>query len=95
MVPPVKNAAYKLTVCTNRQPPQLLNIFEDVAATAAALFADPMSRNIAANVMTFRYFSGLDVTILVSKSGGRYRLQSDTFQGIWLVLQVRGAVARV
>jgi Bardet-Biedl syndrome 9 protein len=30
VVPPVKNAEYKLTVSTNRDPPQMVDIFQDM-----------------------------------------------------------------
>lgn len=43
-------------------------------------------------VVTLQYHSGQDVTILVSKGGSRYRLQSDCFEAIWLVLHVSGAI---
>lgn len=42
----------------------------------------------AANVMSFQYGTGQTATILVSKNVGRYRVQSDSFEAIWLVLQV-------
>jgi hypothetical protein len=35
------------------------------------------------------------VTILVSKNGGRYRLQGETMQALWLPLQVRGQALAV
>ena len=45
-------------------------------------------RSQVSNVMTFKYARGPAVTILVSKSAGRYRVQSDTFEAMWLVVQV-------
>ena len=41
-----------------------------------------------ANVMSFKYMRGPVVTILVSKSAGRYRIQSDSFEAMWLIVQV-------
>lgn len=38
--------------------------------------------------MSFRYEQGPVVTILVSKTAGRYRLQSDNFEAMWLIVQV-------
>lgn len=35
--------------------------------------------------MSFHFPAGADVTILVSKNAGRYRLQSDAIEAIWLV----------
>jgi hypothetical protein len=40
-------------------------------------------------VLSFQYYSGHDCTILVSKNGGRYRLQSDSLEALWHVLHVR------
>ena len=62
VVPPVKNAGCKVTLETNQPPPQLSSIFEDVVGDA------PPADGGAANVLTFQYFNGMDVTVLVSKS---------------------------
>lgn len=35
--------------------------------------------------MSFQFPTGQDVTVVVSKNGGRYRLQSDTLEAMWLV----------
>jgi len=40
------------------------------------------------NVMSFKYMRGPLVTILISKSAGRYRIQSDSFEAMWLIVQV-------
>ena len=45
-------------------------------------------RSQVSNVMSFRYIQGPVVTILVSKNAGRYRVQSDSFEAMWLVVQV-------
>ena len=39
----------------------------------------------SANVLTFQYYNGEDATILVSKSAGRYRVQSGNLQALWMV----------
>ena len=49
---------------------------------------DFQQRSQFSNVMSFRYVQGPAVTILVSKSAGRYRVQSDSFEAMWLVVQV-------
>ncbi len=41
-----------------------------------------------ANVMSLKYMRGPVVTILVSKSAGRYRIQSDSYEAMWLIVQV-------
>ncbi len=40
--------------------------------------------------MSFQHYSGQDCTILVSKAGGKYRLQSDHIDAMWLSLHVSG-----
>jgi hypothetical protein len=49
---------------------------------------EALGRSQAANMLSFKYPGGQEVTILVSKSGGRYRLQSSCLEAVWLVLQV-------
>jgi len=87
VVPPVKNAAFKLTVAANRTPPQIVTLFEDLISQAGPGTSQSLMNNSAgANVLSVQYYSGQDCTILVSKNGGRYRLQSDNFDAIWLLL---------
>jgi hypothetical protein len=52
------------------------------------MHVEALSRSQGANVMSFAYSSGQVASVLVSKNGGRYRLQSDCFQSMWLVVQV-------
>jgi hypothetical protein len=54
---------------------------------ASPVHTEALSRAQAANVMSFVYPGGQEVTVLVSKSGGRYRLQANSFPAMWLVLQ--------
>ncbi|MEW5301465.1 MAG: hypothetical protein WDW36_004324 [Sanguina aurantia] len=88
LVAPVKSAAFKLTITTNRSPPPLPSLFEDLMAVAPQSLAQSLASGASAGggVVTLQYHSGQEVTILVSKGGGRYRLQSDCFEAIWLVL---------
>lgn len=89
VIPPVKSAEYKITLTANRAPPQLVHIFDDMVSQAVGPAAAALSASAAqgSNVLSFQYFSGADATILVSKTGGRYRIQSDTFEAMWLVAQ--------
>ena len=48
-------------------------------------------RSQFSNVMSFRYMQGPVVTILVSKNAGRYRVRSDSFEAMWLIVQVWSA----
>lgn len=82
-VPPVKVAEYKVTIDTNRPPPTLPELFPDVLAVSPAVSGGP----VGANVLTLRYASGGEATILVSKNAGRYRVQARTFEAIALVAQ--------
>lgn len=84
LVPPVKNAAFKITLDTNRDAPQLVSVFEDIFAASSENY---MEVNANVNVMSFKYFSGQVVTTIVSKNAGRYRIQSDTNGAMWLTLQ--------
>ncbi|MEW5319021.1 MAG: hypothetical protein WDW38_010197 [Sanguina aurantia] len=88
LVAPVKSAAFKLTITTNRSPPPLPSLFEDLMAVAPQSLAQSLASGASAGggVVTLQYHSGQNVTILVSKGGSRYRLQSDCFEAIWLVL---------
>ncbi len=49
---------------------------------------DLQQRSQFSNVMSFKYMHGPVVTILVSKTAGRYRVQSDSFEAMWLIVQV-------
>lgn len=77
-VPPVKAAKYKLTLDTNRPPPVLTSLFEDA-------LGPPIGG--VTNVVTVQFWCGDTVTVIVSKSAGRYRLQSDNFEAMWLLAE--------
>lgn len=77
--------AYKLTIDTNQTPPQLTHLFEEVIAQCIDA-NELLTRFQAGNVMTFQYFNGVDVSIIVSRSGNRYRVQSDVFEAMWLLV---------
>jgi len=80
-IPTVKNPKFKVTIETNRMPPSLSNLFEDVVQ-AHGQVADSQSAGLA---LSLQYHCGLDATILVSKNAGRYRIQSSAFEGLWLL----------
>lgn len=83
VVPPVKNANHKVTLDTNRMPPALTGLFEEVIAQSPS----GAEHTAAGNVISFQYSNGVDVTIIVSKNAGRFRLQSSRFEAIWLILE--------
>jgi len=82
-IPPVKNATYKITLDTNRLPPALPALFDDVLAMSPA--GAEAAQASGGNALTFQCHSGECITILVSKNAGRYRLQSDHFEAIWVL----------
>jgi Bardet-Biedl syndrome 9 protein len=83
VVPPVKSARHKVTLDTNRMPPQLTGLFEEVVMQSPGA----AEHSAAGNVISFQYNNRVDVTIIVSKNAGRFRLQSSRFEAIWLILQ--------
>ncbi|KAG2488148.1 hypothetical protein HYH03_013291 [Edaphochlamys debaryana] len=97
VVPPVKSAEFKVTLSTNRPPPPLGSVFEDALAAAAPGVAQALSggggmtsgggaAGSSASVLSFQFYGGAgEVTILVSKAGGRYRIQSNVLESMWLV----------
>eukprot|EP01029_Cantina_marsupialis_P027768 TRINITY_DN7737_c0_g1_i1.p1 TRINITY_DN7737_c0_g1~~TRINITY_DN7737_c0_g1_i1.p1 ORF type:complete len:875 (+),score=267.96 TRINITY_DN7737_c0_g1_i1:112-2736(+) len=84
LVPPRKNNMFKFTLDTNKNPPLMNRLFEDVFQQAAIVHPSAFSPNTG-NVMTFVYHNGDDVTILASKTGGRYRIQSANLETLWLI----------
>eukprot|EP01002_Notosolenus_urceolatus_P008681 NODE_329_length_2224_cov_23.051494_g260_i0.p1 GENE.NODE_329_length_2224_cov_23.051494_g260_i0~~NODE_329_length_2224_cov_23.051494_g260_i0.p1 ORF type:complete len:663 (-),score=183.01 NODE_329_length_2224_cov_23.051494_g260_i0:73-2061(-) len=73
-----RNVQYKVTLDTNRSPPPLTSLFEDVCIG---------TDGASANILSFQYAGsgGVDATILVSKNANRFRIQSARFDGLWLL----------
>lgn len=86
LVPPLKSNTFKFTLDTNRLPPALPALFDDMFQQPG-LTEDAIQRitSSSANMLSFQYFNGADATILVSKSAGRYRIQSGSLEALWLV----------
>lgn len=84
VVPPLKNCQYMFTLDTNRSPPALTDLFPDLLE--GIINSNAEIARTAANVLTLLFHSSAcDVTILVSKKSGRYRLQSSVFEALNLV----------
>lgn len=79
-------AAYKLVIETNRTPPQITHIFEDILASCPNQ-TEIMARYQSGNFMGFRYHCGTDVGIVASKNGCRYQIQSDKLEAMWLLVE--------
>lgn len=86
LVPPVKSSTFKFTLETNQDPQELTQLFEDMLHQP---FCTPeWAKQIVGggtNVMSFQYYNGVDATILVSKNAGRYRIQSNELEALWMV----------
>ncbi|XP_071592177.1 protein PTHB1 [Heliangelus exortis] len=75
---PSKAASHKLTIDTNKPPVSFLTLFPD--------FVDS-SENDQANALGFQFLTGSKTTLLASKTSQRYRIQSDQFEDLWLIVK--------
>ena len=83
---PVQLSTFKFTLDTNRGPLRIGELFEDMFAQPDVSDEDAARLGAkAAGVLSFRYACGADVTILVSKNAGRYRIQASTLAALWLL----------
>ncbi len=96
--PASKTAAYRFTLDTNKPPVPLTELFDDVilALREIGQNVSDLVGNTESQALGFRMWSSprdsknanaesAVVSILVSKSGGRYRVQSDCLPAIYLV----------
>nr|XP_057909013.1 protein PTHB1 isoform X1 [Doryrhamphus excisus] len=75
---PNKTSNFKITVDTNQPPVDPSTIFPEFAAK---------SEDNDGNSLAFHFLSGGNVTVLASKTSQRYRIQSNTFEDMWLVVK--------
>uniref|UniRef100_A0A3Q3J5M0 Bardet-Biedl syndrome 9 n=1 Tax=Monopterus albus TaxID=43700 RepID=A0A3Q3J5M0_MONAL len=75
---PAKTTKFKITVDTNQPPVDLKSIFPACSAK---------SEDKDGNSLAFQFLSGASVTVLASKTSQRYRIQSDSFEDMWLVVK--------
>ncbi|XP_067456594.1 protein PTHB1 [Thunnus thynnus] len=75
---PTKTTKFKITVDTNQPPVDLNAIFSEFSAK---------SEDKDGNSLAFQFLSGAKVTVLASKTSQRYRIQSDSFEDMWLVVK--------
>uniref|UniRef100_A0A8C5BHZ7 Bardet-Biedl syndrome 9 n=1 Tax=Gadus morhua TaxID=8049 RepID=A0A8C5BHZ7_GADMO len=71
---PAKSATHKITVDTNKPPVNLTAVF-------------PGEPHIDGNSLAVQFLSGARVTVLASKTSQRYRVQSESFEDMWLVIK--------
>ncbi|XP_049901956.1 protein PTHB1 isoform X1 [Epinephelus moara] len=75
---PAKTTKFKITVDTNQPPVNLNAIFPEFSAK---------SEDKDGNSLAFQFLSGAKVTVQASKTSQRYRIQSDHFEDMWLVVK--------
>ncbi|XP_029958833.1 protein PTHB1 isoform X2 [Salarias fasciatus] len=75
---PAKTTKFKITVDTNQPPVDLGSVFKEFSAK---------SEDKDGNTVAFQFLSGAKVTVLASKTSQRYRIQSDAFEDMWLVVK--------
>ncbi|XP_037532484.1 protein PTHB1 [Nematolebias whitei] len=75
---PAKTTKFKVTVDTNQPPVDLSSIFREFSAK---------TEDKDGNSFGFQLLAGARVTILASKTSQRYRIQSDSFEDMWLVVK--------
>nr|CCA23890.1 conserved hypothetical protein [Albugo laibachii Nc14] len=85
LIPPVTASTFKFTLETNQAPCDLSQLFQDIC-TQPLLHREwtlPIT-NAKKSVLSFQCFNGFQTTILVSKNAGRYRIQSDHLEALWI-----------
>ncbi|CEG45305.1 bardet-biedl syndrome parathyroid hormone-responsive b1 [Plasmopara halstedii] len=88
VVPPVKSCNYKFTLETNQEPLELVKLFDEMLHQPNCTpewTSQLLIGNSGTNVLSFQYYNGIDVTILVSKNAGRYRIQSNELEALWMI----------
>jgi len=83
-IQPVKNAAHKIQLDCNRQPPPLQALFASLLEQphVSASFGQTMS-----NLLSVQYVSGTEATVLMSKSTCRFSIQGSEFASLWTLAQ--------
>ena len=85
----------QVTLDSTQSPPSLASLFEDVISSHAG-GAELVSAS--ANALSLQFHCGLDASVLVSKSSGRFRVQSSAFEVIIpsdVIALIKTAVQRV
>lgn len=73
----------KITLCTNKPALKINDIFSDLKEN----FIDSEEIKLKANSATFMYPNKSDVTVIVSNSAGRYRIQSEKMEAILFITE--------
>ncbi|XP_065183492.1 protein PTHB1-like [Sycon ciliatum] len=74
----VKDAACKMVLNSNKPCVDLLELFSDV---------ERQTESQNHNALTLSLPGGMSVSILAAKHSNRYRIQSEVFQALWMVME--------
>ncbi|XP_072316926.1 protein PTHB1 isoform X2 [Eucyclogobius newberryi] len=75
---PAKSTKFKITVDTNQPPVDLHAMFPEFSGK---------SEEKDGNSLAFQFLSGPKVSLVASKSSQRYRIQSESFEDMWLIIK--------
>uniref|UniRef100_A0A3B4AGT7 Uncharacterized protein n=1 Tax=Periophthalmus magnuspinnatus TaxID=409849 RepID=A0A3B4AGT7_9GOBI len=75
---PAKSTKFKITVDTNQPPVDLHAMFPEFSTK---------SEENDGNSLAFQFLSGPKISLVASKSSQRYRIQSDSFEDMWLIVK--------
>ena len=75
------NNTNKITLCTNKNPLQLPEIFKELTDN----YIDSSLMSSKSGFITFIYPNKTEVTIIVSKQNGRYRIQSNYIESLLFI----------
>ncbi|KAF4679247.1 hypothetical protein FOZ60_015313 [Perkinsus olseni] len=85
-IPPTKEANFKVAIGATAIPPTLGSIFQDFLKGASAAGSHNAPEGSVRNILSLRLACGKDVTILQSKTSGRFCVQSTEFGPLWVGL---------
>lgn len=80
VVAPRKGKTHFVTIETSGNPIPLTDIFDSVFKRSGD------SQHMNNTVFSFQYWNGNDVTVLVSKNAAKYRIQSNSFESMHLIV---------
>lgn len=72
-----KQTQYKVIIDTSKPCMNIADLFSE--------FSQAGTSNSGTNSISLQYFGGFPVSIQAAKSSNRYRLQSDSFESLWLI----------
>ena len=75
------DSQYKITLCTDKQPIPLNQLFKDLNDN----YIDSTLIKAKPNMITFIYPNKTEVTVIVSKSNGKYRIQSNQYETLLFI----------